>query len=411
MNEILYELDLPTGTFIDSGHLNYSLLRKPWLNYNLALSADDFDDIKVVLNQETAKSNFNNRARLFMWDIMLRHNIEQPPGMHADQGVNKEAKRRLEKDKERYRNEMKPFLKYLYCLNKQEVAGRKFPARFRIFGDRRRDDEPPFLLLDLRQNFNNVTDVRANVWTSVEITKRSEDSANPTYKAPTDKELLQLDYHATLLQDDAFSDDDEDRLPLPPNLQSAFGGIDASLAIFSLPGFKPGLFDLSNADATKYTVPGDGGNSEYGVPSYLNLVWGSDSTFFSIVGESKREFARKLSSKVKLGGDLFGFGGEFERTFNEQSTQETFNKYMARYHQEVVYSVSFKDVDSASDYLTDTALDAFTNWTPEKIVSTFGTHFTVKATLGGTRIVSSTLDTRDIFTEKELTTAINMKVL
>lgn len=48
-------------------------------------------------------------------------------------------------------------------------------------------------------------------------------------------------------------------------------------------------------------------------------------------------------------------------------------------------------------------------WTPEKIVASFGTHYTVKATISGSRILASSLDTRDEFTETEMSTAIEVK--
>lgn len=83
---------------------------------------------------------------------------------------------------------------------------------------------------------------------------------------------------------------------------------------------------------------------------------------------------------------------------------------MTRYNQEVVYSISFKDEDSTAKYLTDNALTAMKTWTPEKIAASFGTHYTVKATVGGSRILISSLDTRDEFTETEMSTAIELKV-
>ncbi|RAO73970.1 uncharacterized protein BHQ10_009982 [Talaromyces amestolkiae] len=117
------------------------------------------------------------------------------------------------------------------------------------------------------------------------------------------------------------------------------------------------------------------------------------------------------AKKLNLGGDVLGFGGEFERTFDETRTGETFKKNMTRYNQEVVYSISFKDEDSTAKYLTDNALTAMKTWTPEKIAASFGTHYTVKATVGGSRILISSLDTRDEFTETEMSTAIELKTV
>lgn len=124
----------------------------------------------------------------------------------------------------------------------------------------------------------------------------------------------------------------------PPNLSSGFGGIDASAAIFSINAFHTNLFDLDmgpGVETFSLVCPGpDSSTTTYTVPEYLNFTWATNNTRFSAVGSTKREFARDLSGHVKLDGNLLGFGAEFQRTFGDNSTEETFQKYMARYDQE-----------------------------------------------------------------------------
>lgn len=254
--------------------------------------------------------------------------------------------------------------------------------------------------------FTCSKDPTTNTWQSNTVSLRSvdEDDAEEAELEQEMEDLLAFDY-----VDDGGDDNYDKKLQLPPNFQSVLGGIDASCAAFSREGFKGNLFNMASTDGDTYSCYVDGRNVEFAVPSYVTMTWGSESTSFSIVGESKKEFTNKLSKKLNLGGDFFGFGGEFERTFDETRTEETFKKYMARYNQEVVYSVAFKDEDNAAKYLSNDAVTAMKTWTPEKIVTSFGTHYTIKATVGGSRILASSLDTRDEFTETEMSTAIELK--
>lgn len=201
----------------------------------------------------------------------------------------------------------------------------------------------------------------------------------------------------------------------PPNLSSGFGGVDASAAIFSTDALHTNLFDLSIADGVETSslmCPGAtaGDINTYTVPDYLNFTWATVTESFKVTGSTKREFTRDLSNHINLDISAMGFGAEFKRTFEDRSTEETFHKYMARYDQQYIYKVGFKDSDTAAKHLTTFAQDALENWTAKKIVDNFGTHFTAETTFGGVRIHSFTSDSLDSFKKQELMNAIDLKV-
>lgn len=200
---------------------------------------------------------------------------------------------------------------------------------------------------------------------------------------------------------------------LPPNLISGFGGVDASCAVFDPVGFKSNLFDLdisNKAKTSSFRSTGIDGTTTYTLPQYLNFAWTTTSDYFSVVSQSKREFTHNLSQHMNLGFSIFGFGAEFKRSFSEDTREETFQKYMVRYDQEMVYRVGFKDPDSAIEHLTTDAKDALAKWDAEKVIRVFGTHYMTEAYFGGLRIHSSTLDTRDTFSKKELKYVVDVKV-
>jgi len=200
---------------------------------------------------------------------------------------------------------------------------------------------------------------------------------------------------------------------LPPNVSSGFGGVDASCAAFSMEGFKPNLFNLDISDPAQtwsFESTGTDGRTTYSLPKYLNFTWTTIDDFFSATGSSKRDFIRDLSGHLNLGVSILGFGAEFKRTFSEESKEETFTKYLARYDTSLVYRVGFKDPDTAKDYLSVDAKAALATWEPTKFVQVFGTHYMTEACFGGMRIHSSTLDTLDTFTKSDLKDAIDITV-
>ncbi|ORY07667.1 hypothetical protein BCR34DRAFT_489297 [Clohesyomyces aquaticus] len=202
---------------------------------------------------------------------------------------------------------------------------------------------------------------------------------------------------------------------LPPNLSSGFGGVDASAPIFSVDAFYTNLFDLNigpDVGTTSLACPGPDPSSTsttYTIPDYLNLTWGTYTDNFKVTGSTKREFTQDLTNHVKLDVNAMGFGAEFERTFSDNSTEETFHKYMARYDQVHIYKVALKNPDIASDHLTFDARVALEEWDADKVVDTFGTHFTTEASFGGVRIHSFTSDILNSFKESELKLAIDLK--
>ncbi|WEW57034.1 hypothetical protein PRK78_002493 [Emydomyces testavorans] len=198
---------------------------------------------------------------------------------------------------------------------------------------------------------------------------------------------------------------------LPPNTQSGFGGVDVSCAVFDPSAVRTNLFKFPIDDGTAWTDVGSGpnGDSTYTVPGYMTFSWASTSTSMTIVGETKTKFIQELSQTLKVGANFAGFGGEFSRTYDDSTKVETWKKYMATYHQTLIYRLGFKDIDHARNYLTDTAREAFTSWPAEKIVHTFGTHYMTSATFGGIRITSSSLDVRDNIKDTKLKTAIELK--
>lgn len=321
------------------------------------------------------------------------------PSSHSENFHNEEAKKEFQKQKAKNKQTLILKLNWWYEI---VLGPNNNMAQFSVFGyDMGPIPARRYMVFTCSKNLTT------NTWQNNTVSLRSVDDDDAD-EAELEKEmddLLSFDY----VDDGEDDDDDGKNLQLPPNFQSVLGGIDASCAAFSREGFKGNLFNMASTDGNTYSCYVDGRTVEFTVPSYLTMTWGSESTSFSIVGESKKEFTNKLSKKLNLEGDFFGFGGEFERTFDETRTEETFKKYMARYNQEVVYSVSLKDEDNAAKYLSSDALTAMKSWTPEKIVASFGTHYTVQATVGGSRILASSLDTRDEFTETELSTAIELK--
>lgn len=314
---------------------------------------------------------------------------------HPTNFIDKKAKKDYEKQKAK---DKKTFISKLNWWYDIVLGPNNNMTQFSLFGyDMGQIPARRYMVFTCSKNPTN------NTWRNNTTALRSVDDDDDD-EAELEKEVEDL------LSFEYVEDDDDDKnLQLPPNFQSVLGGIDASCAAFSREGFKGNLFNVANAEGNTYSCYVDGRTVEFTVPSYLTMTWGSESTSFSIVGESKKEFTSKLSKKLNLEADFFGFGGEFERTFDETRTEETFKKYMARYNQEVVYSLSFKDEDNAAKYLSDDALTAMKTWTPEKIVASFGTHYTVQATIGGSRIVASSVDTRDEFTETEMSIAIELK--
>ncbi|EEP81403.1 predicted protein [Uncinocarpus reesii 1704] len=230
-----------------------------------------------------------------------------------------------------------------------------------------------------------------------------------------------LDEHVDFLNDiddDDFGDEDDTggsgtwvggnsgtaKGRLPPNTQSGFGGVDVSCAVFDPSAVRTNLFRFPIDDGTAWTDVGSGpsGDSTYTVPGYMTFSWASTSTSMTIAGETKTKFIQELSRTLNVGADFAGFGGEFSRTYDDSSKVETWKKYMATYHQTLIYRLGFKDIDQAKTYLTETATEAFKSWSAEKIIHTFGTHYMISATFGGIRITSSSLDASFSGPETEL---------
>lgn len=373
-----------------SGYLADAISRWPGIAQTNIFN--DRNAIQGLITNDTARIDAN--AKKFGSQMYGRYT----PGGHPTNFPSDEAKRKFEKQRAKNKNTLIQKLNWWYEI---VLGPNNNMAQFSVFGyDMGPIPAQRFMV------FTCAKDPTTNTWQNNTISLRSIDN-DDTEEADIEKEVEDL---LSSNFADSGDDDDSNHVQLPPNFPSVFGGIDASCAAFSREGFKGNLFNVANTEGSTYSCYVDGKTVQFSVPSYLTMTWGSESTSFSIVGESKKEFTNKLSKKLNLGGDFFGFGGEFERTFDETRTEETFKKYMARYNQEVVYSVSFKDEDNAAKYLSDDALVAMKTWTPAKIVASFGTHYTVQATIGGSRILASSLDTRDEFTETEMSTAIDLKV-
>ncbi|ETI22664.1 hypothetical protein G647_06740 [Cladophialophora carrionii CBS 160.54] len=190
--------------------------------------------------------------------------------------------------------------------------------------------------------------------------------------------------------------------------------IDASYAFGSLESFRPNVFDLSISDPAlikKVLVTGtDGTTQEYTVPSFLNFTWGTESTFFSASGSSKVEFIHDLSEKVDIGFSFLGVSAEFERTFKQYNREETFNKYVALYDQEIIYKVGFKDTECTKRHLSAAIKNALATWLADRLVGQFGSHYMTAAWFGGLSIHSSTTDKLDTFSKTELIEALKTMI-
>ncbi|OCT51345.1 hypothetical protein CLCR_08884 [Cladophialophora carrionii] len=172
---------------------------------------------------------------------------------------------------------------------------------------------------------------------------------------------------------------------LPSNLFSGFGGFDASYAFGSLESFRPNVFDLSIWEMPLL------------LGSMLNFTWSTESTFFSASGSSKVEFIHELSEKVDIGFSFLGF--------KQYNREETFNKYVALYDQEIIYKVGFKDTKSAKQHLSADMKKALATWSADSLVDQFGTHYMTAAWLGRMRT-----DKLDTFSKTELIEALKTKI-
>ncbi|EXJ71718.1 uncharacterized protein A1O5_05526 [Cladophialophora psammophila CBS 110553] len=278
------------------------------------------------------------------------------------------------------------------------------------------DPEKPVVLAMGAPRTSNV-DVSTTTMDDALLDPRLLDDSPPHPLSTDDTRFLEK--AATILDADNGNGNSEPSQPpvalgvLPPNLFSGFGGLDASCAFGSLESFKANVFDLSISNPLKistFTCTGsDSKTAQYTVPSYLNLTWGTVSEYFSATGTSKVDFIHDLSDTMDLGFDFFGFGAEFKRTFDEHTKEETFQKYMAQYDQEIVYKVGLKNKDEVKEHLSPDFKKALATWTAEKIVDQFGTHFMTEACFGGLRIYSSTLDELNNVTKHDLVDAIELK--
>ncbi|OAP60890.1 hypothetical protein AYL99_05892 [Fonsecaea erecta] len=249
------------------------------------------------------------------------------------------------------------------------------------------------------------------------VDPRIFDDSPPHPLSDADAEILE---EAAVILDGVTGNDNTDPSQpaaplgvLPPNLFSGFGGLDASCAFGSLESFKANVFDLSISNPSKistFTVTGtDTRTTQYTIPSYLNLTWGTVSESFSATGTSKVDFMHDLSDTIDLGFNFFGFGAEFKRTFDQHTKEETFQKYMALYDQEVVYKVGLKNKDEVRDHLSPDFKKALATWSAENIVDQFGTHYMTEACFGGLRISSTTLDELNTVSKSDLVDAIELK--
>ncbi|KAH8813354.1 hypothetical protein F5884DRAFT_751638 [Xylogone sp. PMI_703] len=222
----------------------------------------------------------------------------------------------------------------------------------------------------------------------------------------------------TVEAEEGDDDDDDDDEPgerkhaFPPNLQSGFGGVDASEPVFSPEAFRANLFNFNDGRYRSFEfIDSFSSLQTYDIPSFLSSIFTTMSDWFTVTGESKRSITHNLSNTVDVNASFAGFGAEFSRTFKDNTSDETFQKYMARYDREYIYAVGFNDTDPevVREHLSPEAKEAFKTWSPEKIIKQFGTHYMERAYFGGLRIISSTLDTRDVIDEKVLERAIDLK--
>lgn len=207
-----------------------------------------------------------------------------------------------------------------------------------------------------------------------------------------------------------------EKVVLPFNLSSGFRGVDATKPAYSEESLRGSLFDLKAGSFSKHPVhwgEGDNQRAVFDVPSTLEFIWRSENLSVAIAGETKASFQRNLTSKVSSGsgfslGSLFGFGGEFERTFHEEHLEETFEKYAAHYERQQIYSVRW--VDDPVRALTSAAAKDLETLSAAELVNKYGTHFMSSASFGGVKIFASRIDIRDEMSAQSIRTAMSLAV-
>nr|OQO24438.1 hypothetical protein B0A51_09112 [Rachicladosporium sp. CCFEE 5018] len=233
----------------------------------------------------------------------------------------------------------------------------------------------------------------------------------------------------TVAESNGVVDDDPSGEPpadpiLPFNCQGLFGGVDATQSFSKGEVIRSNLFELRSLEPKDYLhqevqweEQGTVNNNEdhvatFAIPRYLDFVWETRVHEETVTGETKREFQSNLSSNMGLAGSIDGFGLEMNHSFNETDFSETWNKYASLYRYHQVYTLKLNQTDPAKLHLhlTDHALETFDVGTPASIVDTFGTHFMTKATFGGLKRWSSTLDVRNTDVSKSLGRSLGIKV-
>jgi len=124
----------------------------------------------------------------------------------------------------------------------------------------------------------------------------------------------------------------------------------------------------------------------FSIPDIIGITnLGMNKQYDVTEGNSLKQYAYELSSKVSLGIDAIAFSASVETRFGKSSSETSSNYFYTVSDITQAYTVYVKrgDLRRAREILTEDARDAIENWPVQELIDTFGTHVVVKGIMGG----------------------------
>jgi len=120
-------------------------------------------------------------------------------------------------------------------------------------------------------------------------------------------------------------------------------------------------------------------------PTYINNSGSETSSPYFIVGMNSEDFTRKITAKTKLtGGDKLLFKGTIDANFSQEDKWSS--KYIYASYTNLIVKRRVRliaDTELLKNYLHQGFIDHVNAYTPEQLVSTYGTHVLTDIRLGG----------------------------
>ena len=210
--------------------------------------------------------------------------------------------------------------------------------------------------------------------------------------------------------------------PPPPNLTDALCGIDWTNSSYSETAQRANLFDLDKMMRSSTQVEcsyspvgsqGESGNITYSVPTALGFTWGVEEKDDMVAGVWKSEFLRNLAASIDIMGNpdsisKTSFAKSFAKVFWDfwsDGMSETDNKYALLSRHRPVYSIDWgTEMGPPYEALTAQASDDISGrsgMSVEDMIKTYGTHFMLKAKLGGVQLHGADLNVRNLVTKEQ----------